>query len=149
MPVDPPMHSAPGTATGRIVPTVALLSFVAGSMDAIASSKWGEVFTSAMSGNTVLLGIVAAQGNFTGAMRVLAAILGYVGRSRIAAVRTLHPRWFEGRDRAVHRCVRGLVGALIGDAIATHALSIAAVVPLAAIVTPVLSGLHCACTSPA
>lgn len=78
MPVDPPMHSAPGTATGRIVPTVALLSFVAGSMDAIASSKWGEVFTSAMSGNTVLLGIAAAQGNFTGAMRVLAAILGYV-----------------------------------------------------------------------
>lgn len=75
--------SVPATARG--VPTVTLLSFVAGSMDAIAFIALGEVFTSAMSGNTVLLGIAAAQGNPGSALRVLAAIGGYVVGVAIAS----------------------------------------------------------------
>lgn len=87
MPVDPPIPYAPETATGRIVPTVALLSFVAGSMDVIAFLGLGEVFTSAMSGNTVLLGIGIAQGNFAGALRALTSVAGYVVGVAIASLR--------------------------------------------------------------
>ncbi len=36
---------------------LALLSFVAGSMDAIAFLTLGDVFTSVMTGNTILLGL--------------------------------------------------------------------------------------------
>ena len=57
---------------------LALLSFAAGSTDAIAFLILGDVFTSAMSGNTVLLGIALGQGRIAAASHPLAAFIGYV-----------------------------------------------------------------------
>jgi len=57
---------------------IGLLSFAAGAMDAIAFLALGEVFTSAMSGNTILLGLALAQGRFVAALHSLAAFVGYV-----------------------------------------------------------------------
>ena len=56
---------------------VGLLSFTAGSMDAIAFLALGDVFTSAMTGNTVLLGLAIGQGQVSAALHSLAAFLGY------------------------------------------------------------------------
>jgi uncharacterized membrane protein YoaK (UPF0700 family) len=55
-----------------------LLSFAAGTMDAIAYLALGGVFTSAMSGNTILLGMALGQGRLAAAERSLAAFAGYV-----------------------------------------------------------------------
>ena len=55
-----------------------LLSFVAGSMDAIAFLTLGDVFTSAMSGNTILLGLALGQGRMSAASHSIAAFMGYV-----------------------------------------------------------------------
>jgi uncharacterized membrane protein YoaK (UPF0700 family) len=57
---------------------LALLSFVAGSMDAIAFLTLGDVFTSAMSGNSILLGLALGQGRMSAASRSIAAFIGYV-----------------------------------------------------------------------
>ena len=57
---------------------LALLSFAAGSTDAIAFLTLGEVFTSAMSGNTILLGLALGQGRMSAASHSLAAFVGYV-----------------------------------------------------------------------
>jgi len=57
---------------------VALLAFTAGSMDAIAFLTLGEVFTSAMSGNTILFGLALGQGRMSAASHALAAFIGYV-----------------------------------------------------------------------
>src|SRR5215211_435816 len=56
---------------------IGLLSFTAGSMDAIAFLALGDVFTSAMTGNTVLLGLAIGQGQVSAALHSLAAFLGY------------------------------------------------------------------------
>jgi uncharacterized membrane protein YoaK (UPF0700 family) len=58
--------------------TLVLLSFAAGTMDAIAFLALSEVFTSAMSGNTILLGLALGQGRLAAAERSLAAFAGYV-----------------------------------------------------------------------
>ncbi|HUZ71429.1 MAG TPA: YoaK family protein [Stellaceae bacterium] len=57
---------------------LALLSFTAGSMDAVAFLMLGNVFTSAMSGNTVLLGVALGQGRMAAASHSIAAFIGYV-----------------------------------------------------------------------
>jgi uncharacterized membrane protein YoaK (UPF0700 family) len=70
---------------------LALLSFAAGTMDTIAFLALGEVFTSAMSGNTILLGLALGQGNLAAASRSLTAFAGYAGGVAISAV-TLRAR---------------------------------------------------------
>jgi uncharacterized membrane protein YoaK (UPF0700 family) len=62
---------------GRVA-AVGLLSFTAGVMDAIAFLTLGEVFTSAMSGNTILLGLALGQGRITAALHSLVAFVGYI-----------------------------------------------------------------------
>src|SRR5258708_21372179 len=57
---------------------LALLSFAAGSMDAVAFLTLGDVFTSAMTGNTVLLGLALGQGRMAAASHSLTAFGGYV-----------------------------------------------------------------------
>src|SRR3954451_15728496 len=57
---------------------LALMSFTAGSMDAIAFLTLGDVFTSAMSGNTILLGLALGAGRISAAWHSLAAFVGYV-----------------------------------------------------------------------
>ncbi len=64
---------------------LALLSFAAGSMDAIAFLALGGVFTSAMSGNTIVLGLAIGQGQIGTALRAVTAILGYLAGVAIAA----------------------------------------------------------------
>lgn len=65
---------------------LALLSFAAGSMDAIAFLVLSGVFTSAMSGNTILLGLAIGQGHFGPALHSSAALLGYVTGVAAASV---------------------------------------------------------------
>lgn len=55
-----------------------MLSFGAGSMDAIAFLALGGVFTSAMSGNTIVLGLAIGQGHVTAALHAVTALLGYL-----------------------------------------------------------------------
>lgn len=54
-------------------------------MDTIAFLTLGEVFTSAMSGNTVLFGLALGQGHLAAASRSLAAFAGYVCGVIVAA----------------------------------------------------------------
>jgi uncharacterized membrane protein YoaK (UPF0700 family) len=65
---------------------LALLSFTAGSMDAIAFLTLGDVFTSAMSGNTILLGLAVGQGRMSAASHSLAAFVGYVAGVAVATL---------------------------------------------------------------
>jgi uncharacterized membrane protein YoaK (UPF0700 family) len=63
-----------------------LLSFAAGSMDAIAFLKLDEVFTSAMSGNTILLGLAVGQGRVSAALHSFTALIGYIIGVAIASL---------------------------------------------------------------
>lgn len=69
-----------------------LLSFAAGTMDALAFLALGDVFTSAMSGNTILLGLALGQGRLAAAARSLAAFAGYVLGVAGAAMTLRTPR---------------------------------------------------------
>ncbi len=108
---------------------LALLAFTAGSMDAIAFVALGNVFTSAMSGNTILLGLALGQGRMSAASHSLAAFLGYVagvagavvplaaparGIARTLGVEALFlaafaALWFAGGAPAPSRGVYGLI----------------------------------------
>jgi uncharacterized membrane protein YoaK (UPF0700 family) len=68
----------PQAASRRRGVALVLLSFAAGTMDALAFLALGGVFTSAMSGNTILLGLALGQGQLAAASRSLAAFAGYV-----------------------------------------------------------------------
>src|ERR1700722_5551262 len=73
-----------GGAEMRLGYPLALLSFAAGSMDTIGFLALGNVFTSAMSGNAILLGLALGQGRISAATHSLVALLGYVGGVGIA-----------------------------------------------------------------
>ena len=62
----------------RGYPPLPYCSFAAGSMDAIGFLTLGNVFTSAMSGNAILLGLALGQGRISAATHSLAAFVGYV-----------------------------------------------------------------------
>ena len=79
---------------GRRV-ALGLLSFTAGVMDAIAFLTLGEVFTSAMSGNTILLGLALGQGRIYAAFHSLAAFAGYICGVGGAALPLRRPRGIE------------------------------------------------------
>lgn len=70
----------------RRAAALALLSGAAGTMDAMAFLALGGVFTSAMSGNTILLGLAIGQGQLATASRTLVAFAGYVCGAAGAAV---------------------------------------------------------------
>ncbi len=57
--------------------TLAALAFVSGSADIFAFLKFHDVFTSAMTGNTALLGLALGQGHILAAQRSLAALFGF------------------------------------------------------------------------
>jgi uncharacterized membrane protein YoaK (UPF0700 family) len=67
-----------GASPARLGAALALLSFAAGTMDAIAFLALGGIFTSAMSGNTIVLGTALGQGKLGTASRTLVAFAGYV-----------------------------------------------------------------------
>ncbi len=56
---------------------VGALAFAAGSADAFAFHRFHDVFTSAMTGNTALLGIALGHGHLIAASRSLAALAGF------------------------------------------------------------------------
>lgn len=88
---------APQNATDRATPALALLSFTAGTMDAIAFVALGQVFTSAMTGNTIFLGLAIGRGDSIGVLHSLAALVGYLlGAATASIVMT----W--GGDRSRH-----------------------------------------------
>ncbi len=57
---------------------LALLSFGSGCMDILSYQEFGEVFTSAMTGNTALLGMKLGQGNLVGIASNLMALVGFL-----------------------------------------------------------------------
>ena len=70
-----------------------LLSFMAiasSATDVIAFLKLQKVFTSAMTGNTALLGIALGSGDFFAAFNSLIAVMGYLAG---VAPQRLH-RWY-------------------------------------------------------
>lgn len=71
---------------------LALLAFAAGSMDAIAFLTLGDVFTSAMTGNTILLGIALGQGRMSAASHSIVAFIGYASGVAVAALPLKTPR---------------------------------------------------------
>jgi uncharacterized membrane protein YoaK (UPF0700 family) len=64
---------------------LALLGFAAGSMDALAFFNLGEVFPSAMTGNTALLGLALGQGHVIAASRPFIAFAGFLAGAAAAA----------------------------------------------------------------
>lgn len=70
----------------RAMHGLVLLSFTAGSMDGIAFLALSGVFASAMSGNTILLGLAIGQGQFTESLLFIFGILGYMAGISMASV---------------------------------------------------------------
>jgi uncharacterized membrane protein YoaK (UPF0700 family) len=64
---------------------LALLGFAAGSMDALAFFNLSEVFPSAMTGNTALLGLALGQGHVIAASRPFIAFAGFLAGAAAAA----------------------------------------------------------------
>jgi uncharacterized membrane protein YoaK (UPF0700 family) len=77
-----------GRRPGRDEAIVGLLAFGAGAMDALSFVALGEVFTAAMTGNAVLLGIAIGERHLAAAARSVAALLGFLAGAAIAC-RTL------------------------------------------------------------
>jgi uncharacterized membrane protein YoaK (UPF0700 family) len=66
---------------------LALLALASGSSDAVAFLTFGNVFTSAMTGNTALLGIAVSRGQVSDALLGLLALTGFiVGAATAVAV---------------------------------------------------------------
>jgi uncharacterized membrane protein YoaK (UPF0700 family) len=76
---------------------LALMALAAGGTDAMAFLKLGTVFTSAMTGNTVLLCIAIGQGKISAALQSFAALLSFIVGAMLAAM--------VGRRRAEHQGV--------------------------------------------
>jgi uncharacterized membrane protein YoaK (UPF0700 family) len=64
---------------------LALLGFASGSMDALAFFNLGEVFPSAMTGNTALLGLALGQGHLIAASRPFIAFAGFLAGAAAAS----------------------------------------------------------------
>ena len=67
--------------------SLALLALASGSSDAISFLTLGKVFTSAMTGNTALLGIAVGQGRIADALMGFSALMGFaIGVATAAAL---------------------------------------------------------------
>jgi len=72
-----PRHPA-DFAVGRHDLTLALLAFASGATDVLSFLALSGVFTSAMTGNTALLGLAVGQGQSSAAVRSFAALAGFL-----------------------------------------------------------------------
>ena len=84
---------------------LALLGFASGSMDALAFLNLRQVFPSAMTGNTALLGLALGQGNLVAASRPFVAFAGFLTAASAAAAGV--DLWLDGCP--VSRTVRWLL----------------------------------------
>jgi len=80
------MISAEGKSIGHPAVVLACLSLASGCTDVLTFAKLGEVFTSAMTGNTALLGIAIGRGQMLAASRSLTALFGFVAGAAAAAL---------------------------------------------------------------
>ncbi|QXX74429.1 YoaK family protein [Methylovirgula sp. HY1] len=80
------MISAEGRSIGHPAFVLACLSLASGCTDVLTFLKLGEVFTSAMTGNTALLGIALSHGKMLAASRSLTALFGFMVGAGLAAV---------------------------------------------------------------
>jgi uncharacterized membrane protein YoaK (UPF0700 family) len=87
---------SPRSSRNRDTLGLALLSFAAGATDVLAFLKLGNVFTSAMTGNTALLAIAVSQGNMTAAGRSLTALVGFAVGVALATV--VNAAWIGHQD---------------------------------------------------
>lgn len=62
----------------KLITMIALLTWTAGSLDAISYLEFHRVFTANMTGNTALLGMALGRGDLPAAARSALALLGYV-----------------------------------------------------------------------
>jgi uncharacterized membrane protein YoaK (UPF0700 family) len=86
------------TRSERVSPRVGLadlglglMAIAAGGSDALAYLKLGHVFTSAMTGNTVLLCIAVGQGQLAEALQAFTAFLAFVAGAALAAALARRP----------------------------------------------------------
>lgn len=70
---------------------LALMALAAGGSDALAYLTLGQVFTSAMTGNTVLLCIAIGQGQLAEALQSFTAFLAFVAGAALAAALVRRP----------------------------------------------------------
>jgi uncharacterized membrane protein YoaK (UPF0700 family) len=89
---------------GRWDAMVLLLTWVAGSVDAISYFGLAHVFTANMTGNTVLLGLALGQGQGLAAIRSVFALVGYVVGVAIGTM-TIGSRAGIDANRAVPRAL--------------------------------------------
>lgn len=80
-----------------------LLTMTSGCVDAISFMKLGQVFTAAMTGNTVLFGLSLTQGQYFAALRYLVALLGFVMGAAVAATVVMRFRKVTGWNSTVTR----------------------------------------------
>ena len=83
-----------------------LLSIAAGCMDVLSYLELGEVFTSAMTGNAVLLGLAIGRGSVAAASRNLAAMASFLLGLALAAA-LLHGH--HGRELGAREIARALL----------------------------------------
>jgi hypothetical protein len=86
----------------RVAPddlAVALLAFASGTSDVLSFLALGGTFTSAMTGNTALLGLSLGQGRLAAAERAFAALIGFL----CGGVAGTLCREHAGRQRALLR----------------------------------------------
>src|SRR5438128_3956721 len=63
-----------------------MLTWAAGSVDAISYLGLGHVFTAMMTGNTVLLGLALAEGEFLAVLRSILALAGFLAGAAVGAL---------------------------------------------------------------
>jgi uncharacterized membrane protein YoaK (UPF0700 family) len=87
-----------------------ILTWAAGSVDAISYLGLGHVFTAMMTGNTVLLGLALAQGEIFAALRSIVALIGFGAGAAAGAM-------IVERDDEESRWPRTVTKALVLEAV--------------------------------
>src|SRR6185437_2319877 len=101
-------------------PIILLMTWVAGSMDAISYLGPGHVFPANMTGNTVLLGIALGEGDLTKIILSLITMCGYIAGVALADLTIEYEMKASNRDRAIAGAVWFEGALLTGFAIAWH-----------------------------
>src|SRR5258708_2685846 len=119
-----------------------VLTWAAGSVDAISYLGLGHVFTAMMTGNTVLLGLAIGQGQVLAALRSVIALAGVCLGAAVRAFIVEREAKREGLLAAVFLAY-GL-GALASTILQARSSSLVALLPLVAVAIVVVnaSSLH-------
>src|SRR5690242_18322148 len=67
-----------------------VLTWAAGSVDALSYLGLGRVFTAMMTGNTVMLGLSLAEGELLAALRSILALIGFAAGATLGALVVEH-----------------------------------------------------------